>query len=764
MAKPNAKILISVLALTALSTSIGTTATVFWNSRNNNQSDYTKAKVEANLEADKLLDENKKSNFKQKIDATTTIEEINAIKDEIANDLTTQLNEQKNKANALKDKLSNQEIKDKFTAEINDATTSAQLEAIKDRITKALKAEAQAAVNSLEKEAQKPFLNQKLESTNSPEEIFKIKEFAQVLLEAHLLIDKLESSDERIKFANELNSINDEDKAKVEEIIQKIKKAIEDQLAKELAAAKQAAETEISKLTDESKKQELRTELEVATTTDAANVIKDKAVREKEKEQYTTEVDRKKVDARTEISKLTKQENKDPLNTELDSANTVELVQAVIDKAIAKQQEELNEEKRKNHLQADKIQDNDIKTNLKSKVDSTTTFQDLNKVKQEIEKQLAKELANAKKEAEAEIAKLTNETKKEELTNELISANTIDEVKVIKSKAINEQEKEQARIIAKNEINKLAEGEEKTNLLNIVNNYNSTLKEITEAKETAQNSLATSLNEARTSIIKLVGHSEYDFLNQQIETNKENQAELKKIINESNVKFNEKVQEVREVIDSIEGSEVEENSEFKAKKEELINKLSLAPNVTKLEEIKNEATETREKQKDRLIKSYKPKLLHLIYKNLREGSEAKNQFSNTVNSATTFDELKTISDKVNKIIEDLIQKARETILILEGDDYEIAKANEILDSKDTRGANFQEYVEDHIIKYAISYVESKRSDAIYEVEHVIFERRQYYLEALRSKETKTIAKINALKEQALEEARLENEKQQNNPS
>ncbi|MGZ9432501.1 hypothetical protein [Mycoplasma sp. 613B] len=520
MAKPNAKILISVLALTALSTSIGTTATVFWNSRNNNQSDYTKAKVEANLEADKLLDENKKSNFKQKIDAATTIEEINAIKDEIANDLTTQLNEQKNKANALKDKLSNQEIKDKFTAEINDATTSAQLEAIKDRITKALKAEAQAAVNSLEKEAQKPFLNQKLESTNSPEEIFKIKEFAQVLLEAHLLIDKLESSDERIKFANELNSINDEDKAKVEEIIQKIKNAIEDQLAKELAAAKQAAETEISKLTDESKKQELRTELEVATTTDAANVIKDKAVREKEKEQYTTEVDRKKVDARTEISKLTKQENKDPLNTELDSANTVELVQAVIDKAIAKQQEELNEEKRKNHLQADKIQDNDIKTNLKSKVDSTTTFQDLNKVKQEIEKQLAKELANAKKEAEAEIPKLTNETKKEELTNELISANTIDEVKVIKSKAINEQEKEQARIIAKNEINKLAEGEEKTNLLNIVNNYNSTLKEITEAKETAQNSLATSLNEARISIIKLVGHSEYDFLNQQIETNK----------------------------------------------------------------------------------------------------------------------------------------------------------------------------------------------------------------------------------------------------
>ncbi|MGZ9432500.1 hypothetical protein [Mycoplasma sp. 613B] len=239
---------------------------------------------------------------------------------------------------------------------------------------------------------------------------------------------------------------------------------------------------------------------------------------------------------------------------------------------------------------------------------------------------------------------------------------------------------------------------------------------------------------------------------------------MKKIINESNVKFNEKVQEVREVIDSIEGSEVEENSEFKAKKEELINKLSLAPNVTKLEEIKNEATETREKQKDRLIKSYKPKLLHLIYKNLREGSEAKNQFSNTVNSATTFDELKTISDKVNKIIEDLIQKARETILILEGDDYEIAKANEILDSKDTRGANFQEYVEDHIIKHAISYVESKRSDAIYEVEHVIFKRRQYYLEALRSKETNTIAKINALKEQALEEARLENEKQQNNPS
>ncbi|MGZ9431715.1 hypothetical protein [Mycoplasma sp. CB776] len=565
MAKPNVKVLISGLALTALATSIGTTTAVFWNSKNNNQSDYTKAKAEANLEADKLLDENKKSKYKQRINSATTIEEINTIKKEISIDL-----------------------------------------------------------------------------------------------------------------------------------------------ENELEVLKSQAKREIVKIIDETTKADLNNQLNNATSRDEINLI--------------------------------------------------------INKAKAKQQEELNEEKRKNHLRADKIQDNDIKTNLKSKVDSATTLEELNKVKQEIEKQLAKELAIAKKEAEAEIAKLTNETKKEELTNELISANTIDEVKVIKSKAINEQEKEQARIIVKNEINKLAEGEEKTNLLNIVNNYNSTLKEITEAKETAQNSLATSLNEARTSIIKLVGHSEYDFLNQQIETNKENQAELKKIINESNVKFNEKVQEVREVIDSIEGSEVEENSEFKAKKEELINKLSLAPNVTKLEEIKNEARETREKQKDRLIKSYKPKLLHLIYKNLREGSEAKNQFSNTVNSATTFDELKTISDKVNKIIEDLIQKARETILILEGDDYEIAKANEILDSKDTRGANFQEYVEDHIIKYAISYVESKRSDAIYEVEHVIFERRQYYLEALRSKETKTIAKINALKEQALEEARLENEKQQNNPS
>ncbi|MGZ9428994.1 hypothetical protein [Mycoplasma sp. 1012] len=560
MAKPNVKVLISGLALTALATSIGTTTAVFWNSKNNNQSDYTKAKAEANLEADKLLDENKKSKYKQRINSVTTIEEINTIKKEISIDL-----------------------------------------------------------------------------------------------------------------------------------------------ENELEVLKSQAKREIVKIIDETTKADLNNQLNNATSRDEINLI--------------------------------------------------------INKAKAKQQEELNEEKRKNHLRADKIQDNDIKTNLKSKVDSATTLEELNKVKQEIEKQLAKELAIAKKEAEVEIAKLINETKKEELTNELISANTIDKVQVIKSNAINEQEKEKVIIIAKN----VTEGEEKTNLLNIVNNYNSTLEEITKAKESAQKSLATSLNQAEASIIKLVGHSDYDSLNQRIETNRENQTELQKIINESNTKFNEKVQEVREVIDSIDGSDAEANAEFKSKKEELINKLSLAPNVTKLEEIKNEATETRDKQKNKL-RYYRAEVKGLIYK-LREGSESRNESSNAIDSATTYDELKTQADKINKIIEDLREKAKEVILKLEGDPQK-ETFQEFLDSKDERGT--QQYIEDEIIEYTNNHFKSEKSDAIYEVSHsttnLPSERRSYYLDALRSEETNTIGKINTLKEQALQEAQIENEKQQNNPS
>ncbi|MGZ9429042.1 hypothetical protein [Mycoplasma sp. 1012] len=669
--------------------------------KENASTNEDKAKVEANAQADQILDETKKTEFKDKINNATTLEEINAIKDEIANDLTTQLNEQKDKANALKDKLSNQEIKDKFTAEINDATTSAQLQAIKDRITKALKAEAQAAVNSLEKEAQKPSLNQKLASTNSPEEIVKIKEFAQALLEAHLLTDKLQSSNERVKFARELNAINDEDKAKVEEVIQKIKeaiakqgnadsiqlakekakaeiakilnesdktslnnelvnasslsdvnaiiekakqkqeqelseqktqanikandikdealkadlkakvdaatnieelnkvkKAIEDQLAKELAAAKQAAEVEIAKLSDESKKQELRTELEAATTTDDANAVKDKALREKEKEQYSNEVDRKKVDARAEIVKLTKQENKDPLNTELDSANTVELVQAVIDKAIAKQKEELAQTKQEVKAEIARILKDPKKTELSNKVDlslvdtvakvnaiKTEAQEYLKTKKAEVTKMVAKlegltnksdfdtELTNADTETklkaleqkvqdaiQTEKDKLTNSindgtiTKQNVISNlidETHNANSIADLKAIEAKVAKEKELQRARNEAMKIVNKLSDDNAKKSELTTAINDATEVSTITSEKDKAQALLDSYKTDAKAAIRRLTGDDTLVNKYNGKTAEGKNEAEYKQATTDALEDLSRKAQEVKNQIDTL---------------------------------------------------------------------------------------------------------------------------------------------------------------------------------------------------------------------
>ncbi|MGZ9432535.1 hypothetical protein [Mycoplasma sp. 613B] len=1168
--------------------------------KENASTNEDKAKVETNAQADQILDEAKKTEFKDKINNAITIEEINAIKNEIANDLTTQLNEQKDKANALKDKLSNQEIKDKFAAEINAATTSTQLEAIKDRITKALKAEAQAAVNSLEKESQKPSLNQKLASTNSPEEIVKIKEFAQALLEAHLLTDKLQSSNERTKFAQELDAINDEDKVKVEEIIQKIKeaiakqgnadsiqlakekakaeiakilnerdkaslngelvhasslsdvnaiiekakqkqeqelseqktqanikandikddalkadlkakvdaatnieelnkvkKAIEDQLAKELAAAKQAAEVEIAKLSDESKKQELRTELEAATTTDDANAVKDKALREKEKEQYSNEVDRKKVDARSEIAKLTKQENKDPLNTELASADTVELVQAVIDKAIAKQKEELDQTKQEVKSEIARILEDPKKTELSNKVDlsSVDTVAKVNAIKTEaqeylktkkaevtkmvaklegltnksdfdteltnadtetklkaleqkvkeaiqaekdkltnsindgtitkqdvisslidethnansiadlkaIETKVAKEkelqrarneamkivnklsddnpkkskittainntskfsnitleknkaqalLGSYKTDAEAAIRRLTgddtlvnkyngktaegkteaeykqaktdaladlsrkaqevknqidalglsntqkdhfkneinnahndnnsdissfttikgtaddlltkvneakayvsnlkaaqsykdkidaalnndavkairddamrrleesrtnatnavntlrglnqdgethdtytakltdagdnqdkldalrieatakfvnirdavessinsisNASKREEITNEWkalkaswdtnVEKKTVTEIYKIRDKVT----KENARQLAEDAINKLVDGNEKTNLSKTINSSSSNIAKIEEAKQSAIKSLDTSLREANEAVAKLAGHSDHDTLNNKINPNRENQTELIKIREEAKTKFNDKVSEVRAIINSLTGSTTENASDYNSKKKELNVQLNAAGDVTKLEEIKTKAKQAKRDETN--LESARAHALEDV-KRLKDDTIEKTNITNAINNATTPGEIRDQETEIAKIINAQKTTTNNAISKLDGhpDKASLKSRVTAAENQENEQGRLESIENDANDKFTAS----KRL-AQDEIEKLASTnpKRQELMTSLNSTNTNTVTKLNELKEEAKKQKQLE---------
>ncbi|MGZ9431826.1 hypothetical protein, partial [Mycoplasma sp. CB776] len=545
-----------------------------------------KAKVETNAKADQILDETKKTEFKDKISSATTPEEINAIKEEIANDLSAQLADQKAKANDSNSKLSDQEIKDKFADEINNATTTAQVEAIRDRITKALKAEAEAAVNSIDdKDPQKDKLKEKLASATTEEEIAKVKELAKSLKEAALLLDKLTSNDEKSKFNNELAAATTPEEVKA--IIEKIKEAIANQ-----------------------------------GSADQVQLAKEKA--------------------KAEIAKILSENDKQTLTNELANASSLSEVNAIIEKAKAKQQEELSEQKTQANIQANNIKDDTVKANLKTKVDAATTLEELNAAKKEISDQLAKELAAAKAAAKAEIAKLASEDKKAELTRELESAQTVDAANDVKAKAISEKEKEQynneldrKKVDARAEIAKLTK-EENINALNTKLADADTVEKveavITRARTKQQEELTQTKNDVKAEIERLlVDPKKTELMNKVDGADIDTVAKALAVKSEATEYFNSEKREAGQLVAKLEGL---------ANKSDFDTKLQNADTQAALKTLEQKAREAFTNEQNR-VKG-------LINDGTITNDAVKQSLIQEVDNAATVSAIKAVEPKITE--------------------------------------------------------------------------------------------------------------------
>ncbi len=182
------------------------------------------------------------------------------------------------------------------------------------------------------------------------------------------------------------------------------------------------------------------------------------------KENKLAEIAKAKAEAKAEIDKLANltDEQKSDFKAEVDKAENLSDVKEVLDKAKAKDKEELAKAKAEAKAEIDKLANltDEQKSSFKAEVDKAKTKADVKEVLDKAKAKDKEELAKAKAEAKAEIDKLVNLTdeQKSSFKAEVDKAKTKAYVKEVldKAKAKDKEELAKAKAEAKSQIDKLA--------------------------------------------------------------------------------------------------------------------------------------------------------------------------------------------------------------------------------------------------------------------------------------------------------------------
>ncbi|AMD81522.1 hypothetical protein MCANPG14_02935 [Mycoplasmopsis canis PG 14] len=609
-----------------------------------------------------LKDGEIKNNLKNKLDSSNSIEDILGVIDAAEKILDDSRKEAKkvidsiedtNKKNALNEELAKAKTQAEIEAIKNDALNYAAYErAGKEAQSKDLdKKEAESLVDQITDPAKKQELKDQLANATTEEKINEIKEAArnEIKAQAELaankkaLKDKIDASTLDADKKNEL-------KAKVDEAtsanFDTTKSEVDAELNKDqtpekiLELNKKEAESLVDQITDPAKKQDLKDQLTNATTEEKINEIKE-AARNEIKAQAELAANKKSLKDKIDASTLP-ENKKEELKTKVDEATSAnfDATSKEVNNAILL---DVLEDKTKDTI--NKLSDGPQKDKLKVDLKSASEPREV----LEILKEAEAHLEEAKKAAEAEIEKIKDPVKKQELKSELANATTEDEYNAIKAKA-EEENGTSNRKKAEDAVAKLSGNNPlKEKLLKELEDKNKSDNELEYIKNQANKALNEFKKEALASVEKTKGSQEYEGLLEKANAKNVTEDELKKIKSDADSIFNAKKEAVKGSDDL---AALEESNPEKTK----LNKaIESAGNILALEVISKKAEVLRE------------------IANIKNHDE-NNTLTLEVNAIQNATNEQSELDEKKKQLEEIKAKAALQKAIEEGDQYAIAKA------------------------------------------------------------------------------------------
>ncbi|WP_322900754.1 hypothetical protein [Mycoplasmopsis felis] len=412
------------------------------------------------------IDINKRLELEKTIANTQNPVEVNNKQQEAINILKNDYDATKNILNKLSE---NFEPRLSLEAKLNQAIKQSEIQEVKNQaldFLKNLKTSAQ--------ELTKKFGNEKDGELNNviatdkqqayEDYINKLNNELQSLKEQGLSkLNQVQNPESRSDYENQLN--NASTKQELQNIINNI----------DLESARQDALVEINKLSvGNIKKQTLLNTIN--NTTDISEITN-------AKNQAIQEFNNKKTQATNSVAKLAGDISEIQFKSDLENAANEYELNRIIDIATRT----FNNARRDAQNEINKL----VKDNSQFSVVDKDTITKL----KELETQI---LTKAKEHAQEEINKLGEEDKKHELEAELQRAETVESANEVRTKAINalgsENALAQAKGQARNSVNKLKDSNEKTNMLNAINN-SATPEEALAIGRQAQNIINEKLNE-----------------------------------------------------------------------------------------------------------------------------------------------------------------------------------------------------------------------------------------------------------------------------
>ncbi|EIE39613.1 hypothetical protein MCANUF31_02890 [Mycoplasmopsis canis UF31] len=375
---------------------------------------------------------------------------------DLLNNLENKINEETNKIKSVINQLNSSPIREKFLKRLDEAKDYVERKKVHDDAKLALalqkgrdinteKAEAKKLIDKIQDQVLKDKLLKELEKADDILSVDKIKAEAEKELLSQAEKDLLKAQKNVLKNKIDASKLSDTEKNKLKEKVDASTSANFDLVNKEvndkiksstdnadelLALDKKEVEDLISNVTDSSKKEELTNKLSSTSTPEEVaelkkeveDTIKNQAFVDAKKEALIAKIDESSSLSAAEKERLKEQVNKvNDLESAIKAENDVN--NAIAESNIRNKAKEVVE----------LLKDGEIKNNLKNKLDSTNSIEDI----LEVIDQAEKILDDSRKEAKKVIDSIEDTNKKNALNEELAKAKTQAEIEAIKNDALN---------------------------------------------------------------------------------------------------------------------------------------------------------------------------------------------------------------------------------------------------------------------------------------------------------------------------------------
>ncbi|EIE39307.1 hypothetical protein [Mycoplasmopsis canis] len=442
---------------------LASTATATWvllrQKHKVNAKNYEELKNKIKNKINLVISEKDRKDFENKINdpkyGSYSKSNGQAISD-LLNNLENKINEETNEIKSVINQLNSSPIREKFLKRLDEAKDYVERKKVHDDAKLALalqkgrdinteKAEAKKLIDKIQDQVLKDKLLKELEKADDILSVDKIKAEAEKELLSQGEKDLLKAQKDALKNKIDASKLSDTEKNKLKEKVDaatstnfdSVNKEVNDKIKSStdnadelLALDKKEVEDLISNVTDSFKKEELTNKLSSTSTPEEVaelkkeveDTIKNQAFVNAKKEALIAKIDESSNLSAAEKERLKEQVNKvNDLESAIKAENDVN--NAIAESNIRNKAKEVVE----------LLKDGEIKNNLKNKLDSTNSIEDI----LEVIDQAEKILDDSRKEAKKVIDSIEDTNKKNALNEELAKVKTQAEIEAIKNEALN---------------------------------------------------------------------------------------------------------------------------------------------------------------------------------------------------------------------------------------------------------------------------------------------------------------------------------------